>query len=177
MVGLLTLDFLLFVEIPLPTPISFELVDTIDMAKKLTVIEQQQMLAARLAKFGSGSKCLVIQTGVDDSPRPKKKAIGIVIREPQHVARVPRTANQRRARCTEWETPRLVGGTLPAAPLAILPPVIQEVPPATPEVPSAMPAKSSAARSASPRVEETGENTRDPNDCSYLGWDPRWAAA
>lgn len=142
------------------------------MARKLTVLEQKQMLAERLAKSGSGSKCPTAQIGGDDSPHPKKRATGIVIHKPQQVVQASCPADQRCTRRHKRDAPHPTGETQPAAP-----PAVQVAPPAASEVSEAPLVGSSAARDVSLRVEEIGENSRNLNDRSYLGWDPRWAAA
>lgn len=75
------------------------------MAKKLTVIEQKKMLAERLTRSGSGKKCPTVAIGGDGCPHLKKRAPGIVIREPQHVVRTPYPAEQGHAHWVDQDAP------------------------------------------------------------------------
>lgn len=121
------------------------------MVKKLTIIEQKKMFAERLARFGLGRKHPVAVTGGGSSPLPKKRATGIVIREPQQVVRTPHLVEHGRVHRAKQDVPHPV-----------------DVPhPTTQNILEAPPTMSSIARDASSRIEETGEtalNLNDPNE-------------
>lgn len=86
------------------------------------------------------------------------------------MERSSRPADQRCARHPERVPTRPSGESPPVPPL-----VIPNAPPATLVVPEVPPVGSFVARDVSSWVEKIGENARDPNDHSYLGWDPKRA--
>lgn len=126
------------------------------------------MLVERLAKLGSGNKRPALAVGANNTFCPAKRATescaGIVIREPPSVIWSPRLAKQICVHPTEQDSPHPTASLYPATPSTAA------------DIPEALSAMSSAALGASPKVEGVGKTTRDPNDRSYLGWNPQWTA-